>query len=769
MAAIPTYIYLGDIQTAGAGAALGLANTGLPYVHGLSINYPRFMRVVPSGADGVTGGTFSPYWDGTLSGGSGGFTAFYHTPLGLHNGDNWYLTPPSIGVSPTPLLINGLWDRHPTGFKLVKYGVSGGWGTGAAPLKTGGAGRTAFTTVWSNVVAALGADTPDVKGIILDASYTDLVNNNATYLADLQDVITWVRTAFSASAPIILVNHHRDLLYGGNPGAAIAARTLNQQIATFNDDVLLMDMSFAQIGADYALLGQIPVGPDGIMYRQQDYIEAGARIARLIDAFYTDAPVVAATARGIPTFAFVCDSQGTTVGTDPQYVVLGGSGSLLGNSPGSTERAGEYIWNNLTRTTELYDVLGNTNTLGEGFSVSSFGPEMTALAALKAAYPDGVCVFKYARAGVSLTTEAVTAGATAALEQSATLEFETIRDAFSDFLQTIHRDLGRQADLKRLFISLGGNDTLTEVSAAAFASKLPTFIDDMREVFTTRSDGPELPVVILQPSPPSTTNPLGTAYGNPVAREAVRATIAALPNVRDRVTVLLDTGRELRKGEMIHFASATVEALGYDIAEAFLAFDEGVTEEEVAAEATTDTPSETAAFVVEDGTGLTTANSYVSVAFSDTYHDAQGNPTTWSTATTVEKQDALRRATEELDLRYGVRWNGWRASSEQALDFPRTGLTDSAGNDVDDDVIPTPLKRATARAALLILQGETLLPATMDAAAITSESKTLPGGLSKSVTYQGGKPASTSFPMLDRMLEAANLIGSGDGWGYAEA
>ena len=63
MVAIPTYIYVGDEQITG-GPLGNKPETGTPIFWGIARQLPRFNRVVPSGDDGVTGGTYSPYWDG---------------------------------------------------------------------------------------------------------------------------------------------------------------------------------------------------------------------------------------------------------------------------------------------------------------------------------------------------------------------------------------------------------------------------------------------------------------------------------------------------------------------------------------------------------------------------------------------------------------------------------------------------------------------------------------------------------------------------------
>lgn len=115
------------------------------------------------------------------------------------------------------------------------------------------------------------------------------------------------------------------------------------------------------------------------------------------------------------------------------------------------------------------------------------------------------------------------------------------------------------------------------------------------------------------------------------------------------------------------------------------------------------------ALIVEDGTGLSTAESYLSVADCDTYHSNRGN-TAWAALATTAKEQALRKATDYLVQEYRMRWKGTRMTAAQALDWPRayvymeavlTGLT---GTDfpelVPNDVVPVEVENATADLAL---------------------------------------------------------------------
>lgn len=99
------------------------------------------------------------------------------------------------------------------------------------------------------------------------------------------------------------------------------------------------------------------------------------------------------------------------------------------------------------------------------------------------------------------------------------------------------------------------------------------------------------------------------------------------------------------------------------------------------------------ALIVELGTGLPNAESYISVADTDTRLAALGN-TTWAPLLTVEKEQALRRATNFMVQFYRARWRGIRLLRTQALDWPRYGVVTPDRYVVDSNVVP-PLVAAT--------------------------------------------------------------------------
>jgi len=110
--------------------------------------------------------------------------------------------------------------------------------------------------------------------------------------------------------------------------------------------------------------------------------------------------------------------------------------------------------------------------------------------------------------------------------------------------------------------------------------------------------------------------------------------------------------------------------------------------------------------IVEDGTGLANAESYVSVVDANTYHSNYGNDT-WTDLDTAVKEQLLRKATDYMVAQYRLQYAGYRRYSTQSLDWPRlyVPLIDSLSANVfpqyvDFDIVPVTVKNACAELAL---------------------------------------------------------------------
>lgn len=106
------------------------------------------------------------------------------------------------------------------------------------------------------------------------------------------------------------------------------------------------------------------------------------------------------------------------------------------------------------------------------------------------------------------------------------------------------------------------------------------------------------------------------------------------------------------------------------------------------------------AFVPETGQGLEDANSYTDLAFADSYHLDRGH-VAWDRFSPLQKQQALVRATDYVDKRFGRRFRGSRRSQRQALEWPRLdAFDDDRFILAEADEIPRALAKAVAEYAL---------------------------------------------------------------------
>ena len=103
--------------------------------------------------------------------------------------------------------------------------------------------------------------------------------------------------------------------------------------------------------------------------------------------------------------------------------------------------------------------------------------------------------------------------------------------------------------------------------------------------------------------------------------------------------------------------------------------------------------------------GSAEANSYLSVSAADTIANTMLATLKWGTATTDNKGRALINATRYLDQ---LEWIGSRATTTQALDWPRKEAT-CGDKDYDDDEVPPEIQYAAFDLADALLNNPALL------------------------------------------------------------
>lgn len=146
------------------------------------------------------------------------------------------------------------------------------------------------------------------------------------------------------------------------------------------------------------------------------------------------------------------------------------------------------------------------------------------------------------------------------------------------------------------------------------------------------------------------------------------------------------------------------------------------------------------ALVVEDGTGRSDAEAYVSVADFRTACGNRGLDLTGKSDTLIEQK--LREAAAYLDTAW--RFKGERSVATQALEFPRTSLIDWSGYTVTG--VPKRVKDATVELAFKALDGS-LFTDLDRGGRVKSESV---GPIS--VTYADDAPAGKTFRAAERAL-----------------
>lgn len=98
--------------------------------------------------------------------------------------------------------------------------------------------------------------------------------------------------------------------------------------------------------------------------------------------------------------------------------------------------------------------------------------------------------------------------------------------------------------------------------------------------------------------------------------------------------------------------------------------------------------------VVEDGTGVVTANAYATVGEIDEILSYQIHTTGWDALDVETKAKLIIWASQILDQR--VKWFGCITHESQGMGWPRTGTRNRENVPIDDSVVPLPVKQATA-------------------------------------------------------------------------
>lgn len=158
--------------------------------------------------------------------------------------------------------------------------------------------------------------------------------------------------------------------------------------------------------------------------------------------------------------------------------------------------------------------------------------------------------------------------------------------------------------------------------------------------------------------------------------------------------------------------------------------------------------------IVEDGSVVTGAESYCTVAFATQYHSDRGHAS-WALLTNAVMEQCLRKATDYAIQVYRQRWKGYRKTATQALDWPRSfcwlepfthGAVGTYPYLVADTVVPTEIMNACASLALRAATGTLLADQTRRKSNVTV------GPIS--TTYEAGSKLGVTYAEIDAMLRS---------------
>lgn len=162
--------------------------------------------------------------------------------------------------------------------------------------------------------------------------------------------------------------------------------------------------------------------------------------------------------------------------------------------------------------------------------------------------------------------------------------------------------------------------------------------------------------------------------------------------------------------------------------------------------------------VVETGAIVDGANAYITVAELDAYWSAR-NVTL--SQTNAEKEAAIIIATQYVDINFS--WRGTIVIDEQWLDWPRAGVYDDEGRDIEYTEIPRRLKNAVCEYAKRQLDSDIqpdVFPNDLGAIKRKREKVDV---IEQEVEYQdntGGYYGIKRYPLADNWLKGLTIGGT---------
>jgi len=409
------------------------------------------------------------------------------------------------GIGPDAGLIHRLLEIHPQAprFQLAKYaGVAttvGNWGTAGSGI------RTAFESFKSDMDTAWAAlangNTLSWDLVVLDNSQRDVLNwasspaNALQYKTQLQNWISYLRTTLgNATAKIILVNHDRAINNILSANGSLYANSVHREVAAADANVSLISLEGQRLRGDDPSFG-IPSENREFYAASVFWDQYATKVAKTYELMLSGAPT--SYDGGYPVYMLIGDS--IAVGqVNETYTTQLNSPTLTGTVRGSEQG----IYNRGTGQVEAYNMADNSNT--SGTVVTTGGPEVSLMHELEQLHPDGFVLIKRASNSSSLAqqlTAYVGTGSQGGIWANtvASQHWDELVADYEGALAYINTTLGKQGDLRGIFVVLGTNDAAVAGGGAVFTAALQPFINDLRETFSTRTSGKDLPIIWRKP------------------------------------------------------------------------------------------------------------------------------------------------------------------------------------------------------------------------------------------------------------------------------
>lgn len=158
------------------------------------------------------------------------------------------------------------------------------------------------------------------------------------------------------------------------------------------------------------------------------------------------------------------------------------------------------------------------------------------------------------------------------------------------------------------------------------------------------------------------------------------------------------------------------------------------------------------ALTVEDGSGKSDADAYISAADGDTYNAAHEADTVYDGLDDADKEKWIRLATQDIDAAFKGRWFGYRSNEDQALAWPRADVYDSDGYAIDSAELPPTIPDACIELAIAYGNSGTRLTATPTDTASVKRTKVRAGPVEREIEYTGAKYQGAEYWRIEALL-----------------